>query len=1630
MTGRYSRCYGVFHATVHAAEIALMVVGEYLPSLLQESTPDRASDRSSRWAAPDRAPESAMDGVEKTPITSQRAASNGVPDSNGSTADVRSRDRLSSLRLALQQDALQLPPHMQELVRACSMRPVQMPTYYGKFPAVQLSDLPGQVFEGDSRSPDSTTAMRRTASPAVITDPRGAPFMVALKVLDFDVGCFERVHGTAALWNIHRRHKLSEDVQFGVAPQDYKDGKPPIIPLRCIFALAEEEMVASTVILLQLSRSATGKTHGIKTSQYTKPNRPSDRERQKLQATMQDWSKKMPATEQFAWALVELFAADGSSPFREGQSLVVDINPLHCQKESYSETSLLDYINDPRRKIHKPIRAKCQVHIQRLPGTTVNPFAAVSDIGLDQTFGAPAIAVGNGVVAQPSPGAAMSPLVHDGIVSERITAITSPPVASGVVTKAPSIPQAVNFRLLLQPIPHARLYNLLYIYPRTFTAKKPCNVFVRIELRDGPGGQPLPAFVTPTGLQTQANTQLNWASRLALFHDEMKLQLPPILTPHHHLLFTFLHVEPPATGFFASKGKNDTCEVGVLGFAAFPLLEEVGEISRLRFTKVDELHNLPVTGRAPYRSLPAADKSLFLEDQSYFSVRMRVVSSLNSCDEALSAVFELYSRYEMANGMKSDESSFERAIRNLTNCPDAILVQYLHPLLSMLLRVVATGQGSLRAAAFGSMLNVLNYHLQRHLDCLGSTEPAGSLPAYPGLSEGWKYLLRNKMAASAVPHTISGMLLALLSKSIWLQLQAETHGEEHDNSVVMLNDSVLQDLKEVFNAIMTQVLEMASMGNANDAQQLNISASLFLVDMLATTEPDQALQLVDLYFNKLTPSMSGLAPALQDLRLHCLKSLVGMDDYVTFITQYDKQSLLVDILLREVLHALSNPVREMQTKAVRLLAHSVTKCEYDSRHQWNEHRALMAAIYFPLINLVSDNISIVENLPPQERREILVSAAFVMRHAREEALRDCWAKSDDQALGFLSMLLAGLKSFEVADQAVETPGAAKPRIEGNLSPGVYDMIAQNKTRSSVDRLSVESVDMSSPTPSSAKSSSSQILRFKRRPAPAAKMWEGNLSTAISLTMLDAFVVFLDTSTATEPTASVLDRCCDLLLEFMHLRQSAEAWLRFVDAFDLFLCKHPSFLMPGKDEGFLLEAAIALFRTGSFASPELRSSGVTGLRLLLKHSVAAFGNTVRLRTILSIALSRLPSVVPFIEPTGSGMQQTPAVRNLWQSINEFADPKSNDDKALYSTQVRSMATTLQNVVTCQATYELEAQSGQASTQGFADGHALADAYFELATALAHVPDLHSEWLRKLSRLHRDQERWAESAMCSMAMFMATHVWTEGKVLAEEGTAWAGDSLATIMRISAARNPSIAPLPKESQGLQSNSATYAAGLRSLHMAASLFLKAELFAPALSLFKVLLPVYEYRRSLPHLIDCHDGCKQVYEAMQQEEEHSGPHPMAAFYRVAFYGACLGALNGQQYVYREPHHVTHRDFVEWMQMVFEAKLGQNKLGIITSGHDVVVDELMPTVGYIQVTPVTPLPAEHSLHTALVPDVDTGLCEFAYETQFSTAGSRDLWSKRTVLRTESSFPSAKARLRVVDTQHTVLPSEMPRMVSR
>lgn len=44
-------------------------------------------------------------------------------------------------------------------------------------------------------------------------------------------------------------------------------------------------------------------------------------------------------------------------------------------------------------------------------------------------------------------------------------------------------------------------------------------------------------------LQKWAQTQVAVGARVACYHDEIKVSLPAIWTPLHHLLFTFYHVD-------------------------------------------------------------------------------------------------------------------------------------------------------------------------------------------------------------------------------------------------------------------------------------------------------------------------------------------------------------------------------------------------------------------------------------------------------------------------------------------------------------------------------------------------------------------------------------------------------------------------------------------------------------------------------------------------------------------------------------------------------------------------------------------------------------------------------------------------------------------------------------------------------------------------------------------------------------------------------------------------------------------------------------------------------------------------------------------------------------------------------
>ena len=131
--------------------------------------------------------------------------------------------------------------------------------------------------------------------------------------------------------------------------------------------------------------------------------------------------------------------------------------------------------------------------------------------------------------------------------------------------------------MLTRSEPFSQLFHCIYVYPLTVSLSRKRNLFVRVELRKDDsdirkpplevcllnyllscwmlvssqtslsirdvGFQAVHPRERNTMLQKWGHTQIAVGTRMASYHDEVKISLPALLTPQHHLVFTFFHVD-------------------------------------------------------------------------------------------------------------------------------------------------------------------------------------------------------------------------------------------------------------------------------------------------------------------------------------------------------------------------------------------------------------------------------------------------------------------------------------------------------------------------------------------------------------------------------------------------------------------------------------------------------------------------------------------------------------------------------------------------------------------------------------------------------------------------------------------------------------------------------------------------------------------------------------------------------------------------------------------------------------------------------------------------------------------------------------------------------------------------------
>ncbi|KAL6572250.1 MAP kinase Spk1 [Orobanche minor] len=1272
--------------------------------------------------------------------------------------------------------------------------------------------------------------------------------------------------------------------------------------------------------------------------------------------------------------------------------------------------------------------------------------------------------------------------------------------------------QAFDFRITSRNEPFLQLFHSLYVYPLSISMNRKRNLFIRVELRNDDGDirkTPLEAMhprEPGSAPQKWSYTQVAVGSRVACYHDEIKVSLPAIWTPMHHLLFTFFHVD--------LQTKIEAPKPVVVGYASLPLSTHAhtleGIFSIRNAAVMAHLHGktsehgwitLAVSNPATSASIcPLAigvlkseitlplmkelvphylqdsrcvERVEYLEDGKHvFRLRLRLCSSLYPISERIRDFFLEYDRHILRTsppwgsellevntgriiGLSTQTSTITprrhltpkgEAINSLKNVDSTALLQFLQPILNMLLHLIGNGGETLQVAAFRAMVNILtrvqqesiddgerNIFLVNYVDFAFDDFGGRQPPVYPGLSTVWGSLARSKAKGYRVGPVYDDVLamawffLELIVKSMALeQTRLFYHNlpSGEDAPPMQLKEGVFRCIMQLFDCLLTEVHERCKKG-LGLAKYLNSSLAFFCYDLLSTVEPRQVFELVSLYLDK----FSGVCQSvLHDCKLTFLQILCDHDLFVEMPGRDPSdRNYLSSILIQEIFLTWDHEDLSMRAKAARSLVVLLCKHEFDVRYQKLEDKLYIAQLYFPLVGQILDEMPVFYNLSSSEKREVLIAILQIIRNLDDASLIKAWQQSIARTRLFFKLLEDCLIHFEhgkpddsvLMGSSYRSPLGDKPfssKYSDRLSPAInhYLMEAARQEVGGTpengylwQRVNSQLSSPSQPyslrealaqAQSSRIGASTQALRESLHPILRQKLelWEENLSAAVSLQVLEIIDKFSG-GVASHTIATdygKLDCITSIFMIVFSHSQPLDFWKTLLPVFNSIFELHGATLMARENDRFLKQIAFHLLRLAVFRNENIRKRAVIGLQILVRSCFSYFKQTARLRVVLTITLSELMSEVQVTHMKSDGtLEESCEAYRLQKSLEEMADESKSRSilrecglpkNCCSWTEVKDLSDSL--ILALDASLE---HALLASVMTL-DRYAAAESFYKLAMAFAPVPDLHIMWLLHLCDAHQEMQSWAEAAQCAVAV---AGVVMQALVTRNDGV-WSSDHVCALRKICPMVSSEITSAA-EVEGYGASKLTVDSALKYLQLANKLFSQAELHHFCASILELVIPVYKSRRAYGQLAKCHTMLTNIYDAILEQESSPIPFADATYYRVGFYGEKFGKLDRKEYVYREARDVRLGDIMGKLSHIYESRMddGTTTLHVIPDSRQVKADELEPGVCYLQITAVDPVMEDEDLGSRrerrLFSLLSTGarvFGRFLFDTPFTKSG--------------------------------------------
>ncbi|CAG5048236.1 unnamed protein product [Parnassius apollo] len=307
----------------------------------------------------------------------------------------------------------------------------------------------------------------------------------------------------------------------------------------------------------------------------------------------------------------------------------------------------------------------------------------------------------------------------------------------------------------------------------------------------------------------------------------------------------------------------------------------------------------------------------------------------------------------------------------------------------------------------------------------------------------------------------------------------------------------------------------------------------------------------------------------------------------------------------------------------------------------------------------------------------------------------------------------------------------------------------------------------------------------------------------------------------------------------------------------------------------------------------------------------------------------------------------------------------------------------------------------------DPEMLLDLMHRIARGYQHSPDLRLTWLNNMAQKHMERSNHLEAGMCLV----------HGAALAAEQLCTGGRGAALLQRVTHnALDESCADVLHHHLTQQELQAL-------LEHAASELMTAGMYETVNEVYKVLIPIAEEHRDYKKLANIHG---KLNEAFTRIEQLHGKRVFGTYFRVSFYGARFGDLNGEEFIYKEHALTKLPEIFSRLENFYGSRFGTENVVIIKDSNIVDPSSLDPDKAYIQITYVEPYFEPHELRKRLTHyERNYNIKRFMYATPFTVGGRAhgslaEQCKRKTILTTAHHFPYVKTRIQVVQRTQIIL----------